>query len=292
MTTGRILYSLFLLLFAFSASINAETSVWTVTKNGNKLFIGGTVHLLVASDYPLPAAYQKAYARSAKIVLETDMQKLQSAEFQATMMRELSYTGDVNLRQVIDQQTYKTLEQFFSQRGIPMANIIGFKPGMVATMMTMVELQRLGLVGIGVDAYYNTKAINDEKLLGQLESVETQLNFIANMGVGQEDEMLAYSLADIAKLPSLMRTMKDAWRQGDMNTLEAIGITPFRVEFPSIYQALLVDRNNAWMPQIEAMLKTSEIEFVLVGALHLAGEDGLLSQLISRGYKVELLQAN
>ena len=292
MTTGRILYSLFLLLFAFSTSTNAETSVWTVTKNGNKLFIGGTVHLLVTSDYPLPAAYQKAYARSAKIVLETDMQKLQSAEFQATMMRELSYPGDVNLRQVIDQQTYKALEQFFTQRGIPMANIIGFKPGMVATMMTMVELQRLGLVGVGVDAYYNAKAINDEKLLGQLESVETQLNFIANMGVGQEDELLAYSLEDIVKLPNLMQAMKDAWRQGDMKTLEKIGITPFRVEFPSIYQALLVDRNNAWMPQIEAMLKTSEIEFVLVGALHLAGDDGLLSQLTSRGYKVELLHAN
>lgn len=292
MTTGRILYSLFLLLFAFSTSTNAETSVWTVTKNGNKLFIGGTVHLLVTSDYPLPAAYQKAYARSAKIVLETDMQKLQSAEFQATMMRELSYPGDVNLRQVIDQQTYKALEQFFTQRGIPMANIIGFKPGMVATMMTMVELQRLGLVGVGVDAYYNAKAINDEKLLGQLESVETQLNFIANMGVGQEDELLAYSLEDIVKLPNLMQAMKDAWRQGDMKTLEKIGITPFRVEFPSIYQALLVDRNNAWMPQIEAMLKTSEIEFVLVGALHLAGEDGLLSQLTSRGYKVDLLHAN
>ena len=292
MTTGRILYSLFLLLFAFSTSTNAETSVWTVTKNGNKLFIGGTVHLLVTSDYPLPAAYQKAYARSAKIVLETDMQKLQSAEFQDTMMRELSYPGDVNLRQVIDQQTYKALEQFFTQRGIPMANIIGFKPGMVATMMTMVELQRLGLVGVGVDAYYNAKAINDEKLLGQLESVETQLNFIANMGVGQEDELLAYSLEDIVKLPNLMQAMKDAWRQGDMKTLEKIGITPFRVEFPSIYQALLVDRNNAWMPQIEAMLKTSEIEFVLVGALHLAGEDGLLSQLTSRGYKVDLLHAN
>jgi len=292
MTTARILYSLFLLLFAFSTSTNAETSVWTVTKNGNKLFIGGTVHLLVASDYPLPAAYQKAYARSAKIVLETDMKKLQSTDFQATMMRELSYSGDANLRQVINQQTYKALEQFFSQRGIPMVNIIGFKPGMVATMMTMVELQRLGLAGVGVDAYYNTKTINDGKLLGQLESVETQLNFIATMGIGQEDEMLAYSLADIARLPSLMRTMKDAWRQGDMNTLEAIGITPFKVEFPSIYKALLVDRNNAWIPQIEAMLKTSEVEFVLVGALHLAGEDGLLSQLSSRGYKIELLHAN
>jgi uncharacterized protein YbaP (TraB family) len=286
MDTGRILCSLFLLLFAFSPSICAETAVWIVEKNGNKLFIGGTIHMLIASDYPLPGAYEKAYTRSAKIVLETDMQKLQSAEFQTTMMRELSYTDGVNLRQVVNRQTYLALEQFFTQRGIPMVNIIGFKPGMVATMMTMVELQRLGLLGAGVDAYYNAKAIKDEKVLGQLESVETQLNFIANMGVGQEDELLAYSLEDIVKLPNLLQTMKDAWRQGDMKSLETIGITPFKAEFPAIYQALLVDRNNAWMPKIEAMLKTSEVEFVLVGALHLAGADGLLSQLISRDYSV------
>ncbi len=77
---------------------------------------------------------------------------------------------------------------------------------------------------------------------------------------------------------------------GVATTLSEIGIAPFRNEFPAIHQALLVDRNNAWMPQIEAMLKTSEVEFVLVGALHLAGDDGLLSQLSARGYKVRKLQ--
>lgn len=290
MNTGRIFYPLFLSLLVFSHSAYAESSVWTIEKNDNSLFIGGTIHLLIDSDYPLPAAFERAYARSAIIVLETDMQKLQSSEFQATMMRELSYSDGRNLRQIVNKNTYQALEQFFTLRGIPMANIIGFKPGMVATMMTMIELQRLGLVGTGVDAYYNNKSIKDQKKLGQLETVETQLDFIANMGAGQEDDMLAYSLEDIGRLPSLIESMKDAWRRGDMTTLREIGIAPFKNEFPAIHKALLVDRNNAWMPQIEAMLKTSEVEFVLVGALHLAGDDGLLSQLIARGYKVRKLQ--
>ena len=53
-----------------------------------------------------------------------------------------------------------------------------------------------------------------------------------------------------------------------------------------MYKSLIADRNDAWLPKIEAMLKTREVEFVLVGALHLAGDDGLLSQLATRGYKV------
>ncbi|MFB3059408.1 MAG: TraB/GumN family protein, partial [Gammaproteobacteria bacterium] len=242
MFIGKTLFPLYLLLLFFSLPVYAGTSVWTVEKDGNRLFIGGTVHLLSASDYPLPPAYEKAYNGSVKVVLETNMQKLQSPEFQAIMMRELSYSDGRNLEQVVNQDTYAALEQFFSKRGIPMAGIIGFKPGMVSIMMTMVELQRLGLAGIGVDAYYSTKSINDQKKLGQLETVETQIAFIAGMGAGQVDEMLIYTLADIERLPELMKSMKDAWRRGNLAELKAVGITPFKNEFPDIYQALIVDR--------------------------------------------------
>ena len=292
MFIGKTLFPLYLLLLFFSLPVYAGTSVWTVEKDGNRLFIGGTVHLLTASDYPLPPAYEKAYNGSVKVVLETDMQKLQSPEFQAIMMRELSYSDGRNLKQVVNQDTYAALEQFFSKRGIPMAGIIGFKPGMVSIMMTMVELQRLGLAGIGVDAYYSKKSTNDQKKLGQLETVETQIAFIASMGAGQVDEMLIYTLADIERLPELMKSMKQAWRRGNLAELKAVGITPFKNEFPDIYQALIVDRNNAWLPKIEAMVETSEVEFVLVGALHLAGDNGLLAQLVTRGYRVRQLQVD
>jgi len=292
MNTGITRYTLCMLLLVCSFPVYAESSVWTVEKDGNRLFIGGTIHMLTTGDYPLPEAFDKAYLESAEVVLETDMQKLQSPKFQGTMMRQLSYSDGRNLRQVLKKSTYQALEQFFTSRGIPMTNVVGFKPGMVATMMTMVELQRLGLVGIGVDAYFSTKSIDDQKKLGQLETVESQIAFIANMGVGQEDEMLLYSLADIERLPTLMQSMKQAWRRGDISKLKEIGITPFKNEFPEIHKALLTDRNNAWMPQIEAMLKTRAVEFVLVGALHLAGEDGLLTQLATRGYTVRKLQTN
>ena len=286
MKTEKTLLSLFLPLLLFSIQVNAGSSVWVVEKDTNRLFIGGTVHLLTSSDYPLPAAFEKAYAESVEIVLETDMQKLNSPEFQSAMMRELSYSDGRNLKQELNQETYAALENFFTMRGIPMARINGFKPGMVSITMTVVELQRLGLVGVGVDAYYSAKSIDDRKPLGQLETAEAQIAFIANMGAGRVDEMLIYTLADIDKLPELMNSMKHAWRQGDLTQLEAIGITPFENEFPNMYKALIADRNDTWLPKIEAMLKTREVEFVLVGALHLAGDDGLLSQLATRGYKV------
>jgi uncharacterized protein YbaP (TraB family) len=277
------------LLASISLSLQAGSPVWQLEKNGHHLYIGGTIHVLAAADWPLPASFEKAYQQSVKLVLETDMQKLQSPGFQQKMLRALTYSDGQNLQSVLNRSTYQNLEKFFSDRGIPMATMVNFKPGMVITMMTMIELQRLGIDGVGVDAYYSARALEDRKKLGELEPVETQIAFLANMGIGQENEMLSFSLDDVEQLPKMMTSMKQAWRRGDLKQLEKLGITDLQRDFPKVYKALLVDRNNAWIPQIEAMAKTSEIELVLVGALHLAGKDGLLAQLKARGYKIKMM---
>ncbi|MCP4878183.1 MAG: TraB/GumN family protein [Gammaproteobacteria bacterium] len=284
-----LFYSLpFLLLF--SVNVNAESPVWKIEKNGNSTFLGGTFHILTENDYPLPKAFDIAYVQSARVVFETDIQKLQSPEFQQHMLDKLSYTEGRSLRQELNEDTLLSVKTFFEDRGVPFTNIVNFKPGMVLMMMTIVELQRLGLVGTGVDAYFSEKAFNDRKKTGQLETVEEQLEFIANMGVGQEDEMLSYNMADLEKLPELWQTMKGAWRNGDLMRLKEIAISPLIREYPEVFQSLLIDRNDNWMPQIEAMLKTKEVEFVLVGVLHLAGKDGLLERFAALGYSVKQLR--
>ena len=107
------------------------------------------------------------------------------------------------------------------------------------------------------------------------------------MGEGHEDELILSTLSDLKELPTMMQAMKTAWRNGDLAQLEAVGITPMRKEYPAIYQIVLVQRNLSWLPEIESFFKTPETELILVGALHLAGKDGLLAQLQQRGYKVE-----
>jgi uncharacterized protein YbaP (TraB family) len=284
----RIRYAFAGLLLLFS-NANAQSPVWMVEKNNNLMFIGGTIHILTAQDYPLPSAFEKAYRQSGRVIFETDLNKMESPEFQQYILAELSYNDGRNLKRVLREDTYLSLADFFSERGMSMSSIDNFKPGMVATLMAVVELQRLGIAGIGVDAHFNQRVNQDQKARGQLESVEDQIAFIANMGADNPDEMLAYNLADIKQLPELWQSMQQAWRSGNLAALDEIAASPLRADFPEVYQALLVDRNNAWMPQIVAWSKTMEVEFVLVGALHLVGSDGLLTQLSKRGYKITQL---
>jgi len=271
---------------AFS-HVFADTSVWKVSKDNRHLYLGGTIHILSNADYPLPAPFEEAYERSNKIVLETDLQKLQSPEFPSFMLSQMSYKNGKTLKDVLSPQTYSKLSSYCESRNIPVATVHGFMPGLLTSFLLVFELQRLGQAGDGVDAFFNTRALSENKELGQLETVEEQLDFLASMGEGQEDEVIEYTLKDIENLPQLMDAIKQNWRQGDMGNLQKLAIQPYLQEFPDTFEVLLNERNRNWMPKIETMLENSDIEFILVGVLHLPGKQGLLAQLQQRGYKLE-----
>ena len=288
LATLRALF--FCLLIFTSQFVLAASPVWLIEKNGNRLFLGGTFHLLSAKDYPLPVGFEGAYQHSEILVFESDIGAMQQPAFIQKMTQKLSYPIGVTVREDISATTYQAVENFFTARGVPMEQMARFKPGMLMTMMTIVELQRLGYGEVGVDAFFYNQAAKDGKRIVWLESVDEQIDFLANLGAGQEDMMIRYSLADLEQMPQILEKMKTAWLAGDMPQLDRVAGLPLRTDFPAIYQELIVDRNNDWMADLEQMLGTKPIELVLVGALHLAGNDGLLNQLSKRGYRVRRLK--
>lgn len=278
-----------LLLLVFSPPARADSPVWKVAKGDAHLFIGGTVHVLSQDDYPLPEAFEKAYQASSIIVFEADIQEMQTPEFQKALVEQASYPEGRDLTMFLTDETRAHLVQFLESRQLPMDNLVKFKAGMVSVTLTIVELQRLGLAGAGVDQFFSQRAANDQKEIGALETAQEQLMFIATMGEGKEDALIAYTLRQIEDLPAMMQAMKAAWRAGDNAKMEAVALRPMEKDFPLMTDRFVEDRNDAWLPRIEAMFETEAVEFVLVGALHLVGEEGLLEQLKAKGYEIENL---
>ena len=92
----RFLVSICVLL---SVSVSAETSVYEITKGNQTIYLGGTIHVLRNSDYPLPAEFEHAYENAKILVLETDMKKARSPEFGQQMVQAFMYSGGKNLAQ-------------------------------------------------------------------------------------------------------------------------------------------------------------------------------------------------
>jgi uncharacterized protein YbaP (TraB family) len=196
------------------------------------------------------------------------------------------YTNGETLRKYLDADTLQTLETYLKSKGLPFDSMLKFKPGFLSVTLTGIELQRLGLIGIGVDEFYSLRALNEKKPIKHLETVNEQLEILSSMGEGNENSFISYSLAEMKNLPELFPTMKNAWRTGDNAKLRMVALAPWKDKFPQVYRSILTQRNNCWMPKIKNMLQTKEVEFILFGALHLVGDDGILQQLNDAGYTV------
>ena len=122
-----------------------------------------------------------------------------------------------------------------------------------------------------------------------METLDEQISFLAAMGEGNESEFIMMSLEDLDSTGNLMGEMIGAWRAGDSEALRDLFVDDMLERAPAVYDSLLRQRNLGWIPQIEAMFDDPEIEFVLVGAAHLVGVDGIVELLRARGYVVSKL---
>ena len=55
---------------------------------------------------------------------------------------------------------------------------------------------------------------------------------------------------------------------------------------PEVYQRVLVDRNERWVPKIEALIEGGVPTLVIVGTGHLVGRDSVVAMLQAKGHFV------
>ena len=101
-----------------------------------------------------------------------------------------------------------------------------------------------------------------------------------------------------ALAPQIVSLIKEAWLIGSLGEnagkvrsghLLAALLSDEYKSFPTLYRSLVTERNRRWVPQIEKLLKDKENYFVVVGALHLVGDGGLLELMKRDGFKAEQL---
>lgn len=286
--SGALVCAVFAVLLGTSQAL-ADSSVWSVHSGDNVLYLGGTVHLLRPGDYPLPDEFEQAYAASSELYFETDIASMNDLSVQAQMLQRLTYGDERTLRSVLNEEAYAALAAYTATAGLPIAMLEKFKPGLLVSTLQVLAFQSMGFTPQGVDAFFHTRALGDGKSEGQLETIEEQIGFIAAMGEGNESEFILLSLEELNEIGDVMDDMIGAWRSGDDAGLTELFVEEMKSESPELYDSLLLQRNLKWVPQIEQMLRDSDTEFVLVGAAHIVGENGLLDLLEKKGYEVRRL---
>jgi hypothetical protein len=94
------------------------------------------------------------------------------------------------------------------------------------------------------------------------------------------------TLTEAADLRELMDDLILAWRSGDIDYLGQTLLDDVSGH-PELYETIVASRNRLWADTIDELLERDEDYLVVVGALHLVGEDGVPQLLQRRGVKIE-----
>jgi uncharacterized protein YbaP (TraB family) len=274
---------------AVSAADNpgAKSFLWRVSSGDRTVALLGSIHFMKAEAYPLSPAIERAFDGAAKVVFETDIDEMEKAA--VSLLAAGTLEGDTTLEDVVDKELYDEVSHRLEDLGMGMGTFAKMKPWMAAMGLTSLELMRGGYLGTeGIDSYFSARAETAGKPQQGLESIEYQVSLFAEMSAAESAEFLSYTLTDLDTMIPLVDEIVAAWTIGDSARIEDLLVDGFEGH-EALFDRLVTQRNLRWLPQIEELLRGDADALVVVGSLHLIGEQGLVALLKAKGYEVEQL---
>jgi uncharacterized protein len=160
------------------------------------------------------------------------------------------------------------------------------KPWLVAITLMGPTLQAAGFkADLGVDKHFFDRAKQAGLKRRSLETLAYQIDRFDELSPKLQEEMLVSGMKDLDTQVANVTEMAQQWAAGDVKALEKSLLLSFS-DSRELYDRLLVERNRNWVPHVEACLQQKAGCFVVVGAAHLVGPDGLPALLAGKGYKV------
>lgn len=268
----------------------AAGPVWAIRGAHNTVYLAGSVHLLPTDHATLPAGLMRAYADSTRLVMEIDLGKLDQEQVADWMLGHGKLPAGTTLSSMIGAERYARVSHAAGDFGLPAQTLDDQAPWVVAIELTDLEYLKLGFdPEQGVEEQLVQRARSDGKATAGLETVDAELGSLAGLSQADQVRLLDQTLQELDGPPSELNDIVSAWRRGDAPQLATLLAGEYR-EFPALYRPLVTERNRLWLPQIEQLLAGNDNSLVVVGALHLVGDGGLLELLRRDGFKPEQLQ--
>lgn len=269
--------------------------LWKVSDDDNALYLLGAFHLLKPGDYPLSPDVQQALDDAQEVVFELSPEELASPALALQMAQAAARTDGSTLDSQIGPALAGKLSQWASDNaahlgrtGLTPEVLQMFQPWFAGLMVSVVELTKHGLdPTLGLDRHFMAKAAEAGKETAALETGAEQIAVFAGMSEREQLQMLAEALDQAAAGPAQIEQMHRQWRSGDTDGLWNGLALQLKRDYPQLYRRINVERNDAWVPQLVERLEGDADALVVVGALHLLGDDGVVEKLRARGYRVE-----
>ncbi len=262
------------------------------------LYLYGTAHMNDATSGRLDAALLQALQESQSLVLEVSPEDEQESQFRQKLLDTGLLPPGPDLMQVLSAETAKELQKFFKEFKVPSREqraLLRMRPWLASLSVLYSSLREAGASReFGSEEQLVSLARAQGKPILGLEKADFQLELMASGSSDEQEYHLRQSLQEVRaflgkeEASSEVHELFDAYRRGDMSQLDLyankLALDP---ESRSFYERFLVQRNKLMLEKILTFKSDSAPLFVAVGALHLAGPEGLLDSLKNKGFQLE-----
>jgi uncharacterized protein len=260
--------------------------LWRAKWAGHTVYLLGSIHLVSRDMYPLPEHIEKAFRSSTTLVVEVDLNKMDQGKFQTLLMANGLYPPPDLLWNHITADTKNLVFRFCQTNGMSPDVFAKMKPWLAAMTTVFVPAQMVKEeFAAGLDKYFLDQAGQGMRV-EQIESPEYQFRLLANMPDAEQERSLRSALRSAGQSREDLKRLQAVWLDGDAQKLDAYLSSALR-EDPEYSKRVFADRNPRMAGRVEQCLKSGERCFVVVGAGHMVGKDGVVHLLEEHGYKVE-----
>ena len=277
-------------LAAAEASRGAgEPAVWTLADEDTTIYIMGTVHLLRPELDWRSHEIDTALNEAGTLVFEADVSSPEAArEMMTFISTHAVFTDGRQLTSLLNKSEQAELQAALDYLDYPLGAMQTFRPWYAAVNLSVLQMHKDGFdPSAGVEQVLEREGKAAGKNFAYLETIEEQLGRFASLPDDEQVDFLVSSAESVEEGSEMLDVLVSEWEDGDVHGLAALMSNPEMMGSEAIYDALLKDRNEDWVPKIEAMLDAPGTVLIAVGAGHLAGEDSVIELLRAEGHEVE-----
>lgn len=262
----------------------AHGLLWKIeTGTGRPNYLFGTMHSQDRAVTKFPPHVRLALAQSQSLIIETVLNDESTRVFFDSIFFRKQEHDEQKLTDLIEAPVYQYLEKTLPDYGVSAEQLPYLKPWAAFTLIGRpkpVNAATLDMVLIQTANVLNKPIISLENMKELIEPME-QLSL--------DDQVIILN----DTVCNHKQIIRDSWSLLQLYLARDLaGMLAFNDQahydeaiFDRYIQGILYDRNARMLQRIMPYLDTGSV-FIAVGALHLAGEKGLLHALKEKNYKI------
>lgn len=277
-------------LVASEEPVNGHGLLWRIeppTEGVAPSYLFGTIHVTEDRVHDLPQPVADAFAEARQATFEVIM----TPEARLAMGRAMVLADGQTLDALVSPELWARTVAVGEAYGIPEAQLRHLKPWAAATIFSVPrqELARTAAGELPLDQRLEADARREGKAIHALETPAEQINLFDGIPLDDQIALLEAAVADNHRIEEIFSDMVALYLDRDVGEIYAQMVGQMegdRARLAEIFRLQFNDARNEIMAQRMADLLRAGGAFIAVGALHLPGEKGLVSQLAARGHRV------